>query len=627
MLKLKRLWEEFVRKRNIPKEDLRPTILDSWQRCIDLHVSPQKPEPVSLSNQQLRQRMHAHRECLDAMKPVLDCVNDLVGASNHVISFVDREGYILKIHGKSQLVELLEGLNFHIGANWSERSAGTTAVGVALNTGQPSHVFHAEHYCRGLQEFTCTAVPIRDPYSKEMVGVLDFVAYVEDHQSHAMGMALQMARCIELEIYRNRKERDEFFRECSIQLTLDQMERGVLVLDEDGRVRRANLKAVEYLNLEHRRFLNVKFDQLPLPSGLNDSEKPFSTYSAKGLRIRMERKPLVHQHRCIGTLVILENTRHDSRSPVSLGHMAQTPIGSSPAFQKVLESADNASRCRSNLLLLGETGTGKEVVARYIHEQSARCSKPFVAINCGSIPRELLGSELFGYDAGAFTGAKQKGHPSKFELANGGTILLDEISEMPLDSQVYLLRVIEERSVSRLGGSRSIPVDIRIIAASNKDLHGLVEEGKFRADLLFRLNVLCIHLPMLRDRKEDIPLLVEHFLISLSAVVERHVEHIEPNALAALTAYQWPGNIRELRNAIEQAIVMTESDTLLLESLPEHIQKACVSPADIRNKNRQRYLDFVRVYHQHQGNISKVAKELNISRPTVYAWRKKLGLE
>jgi sigma-54 dependent transcriptional regulator, acetoin dehydrogenase operon transcriptional activator AcoR len=628
--KLERLWEEFIRRQAIPEQDLRPAILDSWQRCLDQDVSPQKPEPLWLSDRELQRRLMVHREYVEAIQPVIDCVNDLVGASNHVIAFLDREGYILTIYGKQELRELLSQLNFSLGANWGERSAGTTAVSMAMATGQPSHVFHAEHYCQGLQEFTCTAVPIRDPFTLEISGILDFVAYVEDHQPHAMGMALQMGRCIELEVYRNRKERDEFFRECSTQLTLDEMERGVMVLDENDRIRRANLKAVEYLNLRSDKFLNMRFDELPVSSELKDSDRGSFSFTFNGQRVRMERKPLVHQQRCIGSLILFENQKSGAErrhaTGASPGENDHLPVGHSPAFRKVLDSADHAASCQSNLLILGKTGTGKEVIARYVHEKSPRRNKPFVAINCGSIPRELLGSELFGYEGGAFTGAKQKGHPSKFELANGGTLLLDEISEMPLDSQVYLLRVIEERSVNRLGGCHSIPVDIRIIAASNKDLHREVEADRFRADLLFRINVLRIDLPTLQERKEDIPLLVEHFMQELSAALGRNPIRIDPSALAAYAAYEWPGNIRELRNSLEQAIVMTPGDTIRIENLPEHIQRGCVSSADVREKNRQRYLDFVRIFHQNQGNISKVAKILNISRPTVYAWCKKYGL-
>ncbi len=631
--KMEKLWEEFIRKRAVPKEDLRPDILDSWQRCIDSHVCPQKPQPLYLHEKELHHRLLASREYIEAMQPVIECVNDLIGASNHAISFVDRDGFILSIHGKPELKELLGQLNFYIGANWSEQNAGTTAVAIALATGQPSHVFHAEHYCQGLHEFTCTAVPIRDPFTYEIVGVLDFVAYVEDHQPHAVGMALQMGRCIELEVYRNRKEKEELFRECSAQLTLNEMERGVMVLDEHEKIRRANLKAVEYLDMESDKLLNVRFGQLPIPNDLKDLSRSNVIFSLRGKQLRMERKPLVHQQSCIGTLIIFEAVGGEERKKVIgsasslLMKTSGAPVGKSPSFQKVLESAHNAARCHSNVLLLGKTGTGKEVLARYVHEKSARKNKPFLAINCGSIPRELIGSELFGYEAGAFTGARQKGHPSKFEAANGGTILLDEISEMPLDSQVYLLRVIEERTVNRLGSFRSIPVDIRIIAASNKDLHEEVENGRFRADLLFRINVLRIDLPTLKERKEDIPLLVDYFVHTLSESISLKGAQVEPSALAALMAYEWPGNIRELRNAVERAIATSTGSTIRLRDLPEHIQKASLATAEVREKNRDRYLDFLKVYHEYNGNISKISKALNISRPTVYAWRKKIGLE
>ncbi len=624
------LWQEFIRKRAIPKEDLRPAILDSWQRCIDSHVSPQKPQPLCLSAKQLNRRLMDHREYIEAIQPVIECVNDLIGASNYAVSFVDKDGFVLSVDGKPELKELLRTLNFRSGANWNEQNAGTTAVGITLVTGQPSHVFHSEHYCQKLQGFTCTAVPIRDPFTGKMAGILDFVAYLEDHQPPVMAMVLQMGRCLELEVYRNHRERDELFRECSAQLTLNEMERGVMILDEHESIRRANLKAVEYLGVESENLLNVRFSQLPVPSDLRDPAKSDGIFTLNGRKVRVERRPLVHQQTCIGTVVFFASVSgKEAKEPTGgqLMKASRMPIGVSPAIRKVLDIAGSAAQCSSNVMIQGETGTGKEVIARYIHEKSARRNKPFIAINCGSIPRELLGSELFGYEPGAFTGAAQKGHPSKFEIANGGTILLDEISEMPIESQVYLLRVIEERTVNRLGSLRSIPVDIRIIATSNKDLQKEVEAGRFRADLLFRINVLRIDLPPLRERKEDIPLLVNHFSESLTESPSSERAQIEPAALSALTAYEWPGNVRELRNTMERAITMAKGNTIRFENLPEHIQKARVSSDQVRTKNRGCYRDFLNVYHQYQGNISQISKALKVSRPTIYAWRKKLGID
>ena len=502
-------------------------------------------------------------------------------------------------------------------------------MGIALVTGRPSHVLHAEHFCERLREFACTAVPIRDPSSGEIIGILDYINYLEDHRPSFMGMALQMGRCIELEVYRSRKEKSEFFRECSAQLTLDEMERGLMVVDEHDIIRRANLKAVEYLNLETDNVLNKSIDHLPIPKALKSLKKGNSDFTLHGRKLRIERKPLMHQQNRIGSLIFLENLSVSDkahRAGLPRPKDSKDPVGTSPAFRRVLEIAGNAARCSSNVLLQGDTGTGKEVLARYIHDRSARRAKPFVAINCGSIPRELLGSELFGYEAGAFTGAGQKGHPSKFEIANGGTILLDEISEMPIDSQVYLLRVIEERTVNRLGGSRPVPVDIRIIATSNKDLQSEVEAGRFRADLLFRINVLRIDLPPLKDRKEDIALLLDHFFRLFTEAPDSGPVRMDGDALAALTAYDWPGNVRELRNTIERALAMAQGCRISSENLPEHIRKARLPSCPVRKKDQGRYHEFLNVYQEYQGNISRISKALRVSRPTVYAWRKKLGI-
>jgi transcriptional regulator with PAS, ATPase and Fis domain len=278
------------------------------------------------------------------------------------------------------------------------------------------------------------------------------------------------------------------------------------------------------------------------------------------------------------------------------------------------------------VLLVGETGTGKEVLARYLHRHSERRDQPFVAINCGSIPSDLLGSELFGYDGGAFTGAKRGGHPSKFELADGGTLLLDEISEMPLESQVYLLRVLEEHAVTRLGGTKAVPVNVRVVAASNQNLQELVAKGRFRSDLFFRLNVIRLELPRLSERQGDVELLARHFLEDLSGSVGRSLQGFTDGALHALAAYQWPGNVRELRNVVEQAMVLAPGELITYDSLPDYLVQSLQVPDHVSEEDRSRYLRFVHTYRELDGNISQVAKALNVSRPTVYAWREKFAV-
>ncbi|MCS7000247.1 MAG: sigma-54 dependent transcriptional regulator [Bacteroidota bacterium] len=243
-------------------------------------------------------------------------------------------------------------------------------------------------------------------------------------------------------------------------------------------------------------------------------------------------------------------------------------IGSSEALRKALQIATIVAKSPdTTALILGESGTGKEVIARFIHQQSARAKGPFITVNCGAIPRELAESELFGYERGAFTGATDKVRQGRFEQAHRGTILLDEIGELSPEMQVKLLRVLQERKFYRLGGSKEISVDVRVIAATNRDLEKLVEEGKFREDLYYRLNVATIYLPPLRERKEDIPLLAAAFIKEFNAKFGKAIEGFEPQAAELLQQYHWKGNVRELRNVIERAVLLSTGPVITREQL------------------------------------------------------------
>ena len=248
-------------------------------------------------------------------------------------------------------------------------------------------------------------------------------------------------------------------------------------------------------------------------------------------------------------------------------------VGSSAAMRQAVEMLERVAPARTTILLRGESGTGKEVFARALHRMSGRGSGPFVAVNCAAIPEALMESELFGHERGAFTGAVGR-REGKFELAHGGTLLLDEIGDLPLAMQGKLLRVLQEGEIERVGGSRPVPVDVRLVAATNRDLEVLVEEGGFRVDLLYRLDVVAIELPPLRERGEDITRLAHHFLRRFAAINDKSVNSIEADALTALQAWTWPGNVRELENAIERAVVLCRSDRVGRDDLPERIARA-----------------------------------------------------
>jgi two-component system response regulator AtoC len=242
-------------------------------------------------------------------------------------------------------------------------------------------------------------------------------------------------------------------------------------------------------------------------------------------------------------------------------------LGSSRAMEEVFTLIDRVGPTDSTVLILGESGTGKELIAEAIHELSTRQGKPFVKLNCAAIPETLLESELFGHEKGAFTGALAR-KPGKFEQADGGTLLLDEIGDMPLSTQAKILRALQERELQRVGGTQTITVDVRILASTNKDLEKAVREGTFRDDLYFRLNVVTINVPPLRERRDEIPELADHFLAEGNSRLHRSIQRLAPDTLAALMEYGWPGNVRELRNVIERAAVVNDGDVLQVSSLP-----------------------------------------------------------
>jgi DNA-binding NtrC family response regulator len=250
-----------------------------------------------------------------------------------------------------------------------------------------------------------------------------------------------------------------------------------------------------------------------------------------------------------------------------------TIIGESTSLQALLVMAQRAAAASVSVLITGETGTGKEVLARFIHQSGPRANKPFIAINCAAIQATMLESELFGYEAGAFTGADRKKH-GLMEVADGGVLFLDEISSMPLDIQAKLLRALEERAFRRVGGTNLIHVDVQLLAASNRDLKAMIRDGSFREDLYYRLKVVDLHLPPLRERRGDIPELVGHFLRMHNAKQGMNVVNISPRAMEAMMAYSWAGNIRELNNAIERAMLFCDGETIDLPDLPADIVKA-----------------------------------------------------
>lgn len=300
-------------------------------------------------------------------------------------------------------------------------------------------------------------------------------------------------------------------------------------------------------------------------------------------------------------------------------------IGEDDNFVKIIEYAKKIADSSSTVLIMGESGTGKELFAQSIHNYSSRNSSPLIAINCGAIPEQLIESELFGYEEGAFTGAKKGGNPGKFELANGGTILLDEIGEMPLDMQVKLLRVLEEGFITRLGGKKIIPVDIRIIASTNKNLEEEVESGKFRKDLYYRLNVLPLYVPPLRERKSDIRILTNYFMNKISKDLHKNKINIDEEDLLLMEKYDWPGNIRELQNIIELMINTEAFPANYFFKREQYLHyDDCEDNMDMESVEKEHLIKIIR---RCNGNITHSADILGIKRNTLYSKIKKYNIK
>ena len=322
------------------------------------------------------------------------------------------------------------------------------------------------------------------------------------------------------------------------------------------------------------------------------------------------------------------------RSEVHRRQEMENIVGHSTKMCQIYDLVCRVADTQATVLIHGESGTGKELIARAIHQQSQRRLKPFVAINCAAISEHLIESELFGHERGAFTGAVDK-HYGKFELANTGVLLLDEVGSLRLDLQAKLLRVLQEREFERVGGSKTIRTDVRIVAASNQDLRQMVAEGAFRDDLFYRLNVVPIHVPPLRERKEDIPLLVEHFLAKYNAAFQRQIQGLTPAAVAVLSNYHWPGNVRELENVIERLVAISPPGVLGIEDLPLDLVSGRDKTDDTifaSNTNlREAKAEFERHYilralEKTRWNQTEAAKALGIHRNTLLGKMEVLGI-
>jgi transcriptional regulator of acetoin/glycerol metabolism len=639
-------WKSFIAGRGVP-DGVRPQIAESWRRCVAANVDPHSPTPHrKLDAPSLNRLLRGKDQLIRVAKPFMANLYQFVQGSGFVVVLTDENGFIMEMFGDEDTLQNPMTEDFFRGAGWHETEAGTNAIGTALEMGAPIQVSGAEHFRRKHHCLTCSSAPIFDE-DRRIIGVLDMSGASHASHLHTLGIVVAAAEAIMAQLSIRRKNQELALVNTRLTNFFNAVSDGVIIVDKKEVVIELNPAAKKMLGrdvlgtpvsrlFEHRAVSRGKL--LSIGEPCTDMEVMVDTKDGLCYCL-VSCEPVVNEHEAItGGIIILRPIKQVQNlvnrfSGYSATLQFKDIVGDSPAIRDAIRLATLTATTTANILLQGESGTGKEIFAQAIHNLSAQHNGPFVALNCGAIPRELIGSELFGYEEGAFTGAKRGGKPGKFELAAGGTLFLDEVADMPLEQQTAFLRVIQEKKVTRIGGDKTIPVNVRLICATNKNLLQEVEKGAFRQDLYYRLNVMAITIPPLRNRVEDIPLLFAHFLDKL-ARDRGCTYYVDPEVIECLTRYSWPGNVRELQNVVERAASLAENGDISLRHLPVELFALpgtktfpAVPPAvqvpDSREKRQRLARDAEKhriqgLLNTYGGNVSRVAREMGCSRKTLY---------
>ncbi|GHC23488.1 sigma-54-dependent Fis family transcriptional regulator [Aidingimonas halophila] len=616
----------------------REVIRRSWERCVgEYRLDPGRPRPVRVLTQQA---INEHRESVDELLHVaragVDQLFAQVAPLGYVLLLTDRRGITVEFRGQREQDRALRRAGLYLGADWDERYAGTCAVGTCIHDAHAITCHQREHFDATHIDLTCTAAPITDPQG-QVIAVLDISALQSPRALESQNFGLPLvnlyARMIEDAYFLHR------YRDCLILRFDTDREfvhlngRGLIAIEEDGSVIAANGEGRALIDAHLRRWPPWSAGRMPSATQLFDSEigdllglPAANDDQLRAFRVR------ANDMTCFMSLIEPRRRHIASRSMPS----SPTPIpvldrlaSDDPAMYRVLKLARRLRNESVSVLITGETGTGKEVLARALHDSGSRAKGPFVAVNCAAIPESLIESELFGYLPGAFTGGRSKGMRGLIQQADGGTLFLDEIGDMPLSLQTRLLRVLAEREVMPLGAERAVRVDIRVITATHRDMTGLIANGRFREDLYYRLNGAQLRLPALRERAD------KHYVIRSvydSLVADRGADiRLRADAMSALLAYAWPGNIRQLKNALSFALATVDGDEITVHDLPEECQGGFVGVPQILEQAPQApATDEGRSLHallqEASWNVSLVARRLGVSRPTVYRRMRRYGL-
>jgi len=633
--KLKDMWHKFVTYGEIdPTIDT--CISESWIRsqkygvdCIHGGIGKM------LSQDELNKILRDNNDLVLIALPIMQQIMKLVEGVSWV-SLTNQDGYIIEILVNEDALEKKQAINNNRGIRWCEEDVGTNAISLCMIHDKPMLTAGAEHYCLGHHSGMCAATPVHDENNK-IIGCLNITCNNKYMDNNILSLSATGAAAIE-------KQAMLFRAYEIINKTFNSISEGMIVTDTDFTIIKVNANACKILNTSERDLLNENLTHL-----LKDMDLPC---------ILLQDKPLYNEDCCFyinntkryckgninflnfhskkDGIVIIFNKEKNANQLANdiIGNRARYTfdkiITQNQAMLDLISFSKKISKSNCNVLMLGESGTGKELFAQSIHNESSRANGPFVAVNCAAIPRDLVESELFGYVRGSFTGASNEGYTGKFELANGGTLFLDEIGDMPIEIQSKILRVLDNRQITRIGSKHEKSLDVRVIAATNKDLLSEVKKKLFRLDLYYRLNVVSLNIPSLNERNGDIRLLADYFLQQMNNEEQKTIHAIDEEVLAAFEEFEWPGNIRQLQNLISSMFYYCEDETITMDCLPENEfkSKRYEVAAKLKNPIHNAEMNLIlNAITDYSGNITKAAKTLGLSKSTLYRWLKKYGID
>lgn len=642
-----RAWEDFLTYRDIEHSrtsGVRREILESWSRSLASGIdATAELAPLNETEELLEDARQKTSDLRAAAHAPFQKIGPLLSEANAILVLTDAQGLVLEQIGDLRTHKAARSIHLIQGGKWDEAAIGTNGIGTAIRSGRPTLVHASEHFCQGIKAWTCAAAPIRDPVDQRIIGVVDLSGPPLIFRPHNVAMIASVAREIEAAL----AERQEMRRTRLLEAFLDSSPAqggrdAVVILDRIGRVMYHRLPSG---TLRDHPAPKLSLGQQFIPLTVSMSDQDIARAIPPHLRPSGVSR-LFLDGEFSGAALILPPRPQAAAAPAAPVEAFRIPprsgaerdellmIGQAPKFTAAVDLARRTAAAGSAVLIQGETGAGKELFARLIHTSAAhRGRAPFVTVNCGAISAELFGSELFGHAPGAFTGATRDGKAGKFEQANGGVLCLDEIGEMPLELQPYLLRVLEQRAVYRIGDSKRRQIDVQLVAMTNRDLREEVEAGRFRRDLYYRISAITIEVPPLRERLSDIPALADHFNRAVATRLGRAPLVLTEGAAQLMAGYGWPGNVREMRNLFERLHLMVIGDMVDEEDLPAALRTQprgtsappveAPAPANLTDMEEQA---IRRTLIAEEGNLTRVAHVLGISRPTLYRKLKTYGI-